>query len=96
MHKILLHRLRMLQLQMDIWFLKKKVLTYLYLNQNLKPNVKRLVVKLGQVVTGFTDGYKSWRSGSTGYEARINQKIDQDFYKEEWEKVYSPIKAEKE
>jgi hypothetical protein len=54
------------------------------------------VAKLGQVLIGFTNGYKSWRSWSTGYEARINQTIDKDFYKEEWEKAYNPIKAEKE
>jgi hypothetical protein len=40
---------------------------------------------LGQAATGFTNGYKSWKCRAANYEARIDQEIDKDFWKKEWE-----------
>jgi len=63
------------------------------------------VVKLADVkqprvfldITGsIKDGYQSWKRWTTGYETRIEETIDKDFWQEEWYKAYSPIKAEKE
>lgn len=48
-----------------------------------------MVAKLGVVTTGFTNGYKSWKRRAANYEARIDQKIDEDFWKKEWEKEVS-------
>jgi hypothetical protein len=48
-------------------------------------------------ITGsIKDGYQSWKRWTADYETRIEEKIDKDFWKEEWRKAYSPIKAEKE
>jgi hypothetical protein len=44
------------------------------------------VDELVQVVIGFINGYKSWKYSATNYKTRIDKTIDQDFWKEEWEK----------
>jgi len=85
--------LRVTKLKMDIWFLKKRVQMSLclknFLNQRSHYKEGKLVAKLGQVVTGFTNGYQSWKRRAANYEARIDEKIDKDFWKKEWEKEVS-------
>jgi hypothetical protein len=48
-------------------------------------------------ITGsIKNGYRAWKNWSTDYETRIDKQIEEDFWTNEWQKEYSPIKAEKE
>jgi hypothetical protein len=58
-------------------------------------NVKQPKVFL-DITGSIKNGYRAWKNWSTDYEARIDKEIEEDFWTNEWQKEYSPIKAEKE